>query len=199
MSDSTTELDTRGGGWRAALVGTVLAIALCGMAYPALGTALGGWLFPALAQGSLLTRGEGVVGSALVAQPFASERYVHPRPSAASYNPMGAAGSNLAPSNPALRERMQRDALAVAAREGLALAQVPVELISASGSGLDPHLSPAAVAVQVPRIARARGIDVAAVQAVVEAHTEGRFLGVFGEPRVNVLALNLALDAATPP
>lgn len=194
-----TELDTRGGGWRAAVVGALLAIAIGGRAYPALGTAIGGWLFPAQATGSLIERDGVVVGSALVAQPFADARYVHPRPSAAGYSPMAAAGSNLATTNPALRERMQADAQAVAAREGIALEDVPVELISASGSGLDPHLSPAAVEVQIARVSRARGLGEDRVRAIVEANTEGRWLGVFGEPRVNVLALNLALDAASPP
>lgn len=196
MSESLHELDHRGGGWRAALAGGTLSVLLCGLAYPALGTALGGVLFPEQARGSLIEREGVVVGSRLVAQPFADARYLMPRPSAAGYNPMGAAGSNLAVSNPALRERMQADAEAVAAREGLPLAEVPVELISASGSGLDPHLSPAAAAVQIPRIARARGQSEAQVRAVIEAHTEGRMLGVFGQPRVNVLAVNLALDAA---
>ena len=198
MTASNSDLDTRGGGLRAALPFAALAIALCGLAYPALGTFAGGVLFPAQAGGSLVEREGVVVGSALVAQPFAEARYVHPRPSAAGYNPMGAAGSNLAPSNPGLRERMQADAQAVAGREGLALDAVPVELISASGSGLDPHLSPAAVAVQVPRIARARGMTEDAVRAIIHARTESAWLGVFGEPRVNVLAVNLALDAATP-
>ena len=195
---TATTLDHRGGGWRPALVFTALAVLLAGLVYPAIGTVLGGWLFPVQATGSLVERDGIVVGSALVAQPFADARYVQPRPSAAGFNPMGAAGSNLATSNPALRERMQADAQAVAAREGIAVEDVPVELISASGSGLDPHLSPEAVAVQVPRVARARGMDEAAVRALVEAHTEGRLFGVFGEPRVNVLALNLALDAASP-
>lgn len=191
---TTNDLDTRGGGWRAAAVGGALAVALCGLAYPALTAGLGGLLFPEQAAGSLIEREGVVVGSALVAQPFAAEGYLIPRPSAAGYNPLGAAGSNAAPSNPALRERMQADAEAVASREGIAVAKVPVELISASGSGLDPHLSPEAATVQVPRIARARGLDEAAVRAVLAAHTERAWLGVFGQPRVNVLAVNLALD-----
>jgi K+-transporting ATPase ATPase C chain len=195
---ASPDLDTRGGGWRPAIAGAALAVTLCGLAYPTLGTVLGGALFPAQAEGSLLGRAEAPVGSALVAQPFADARYLRPRPSASAFDPRVAAGSNLAPSHPALRERMQAEAQAVAAREGIALAEVPVELISASGSGLDPHLSPHAAEVQVPRIARARGLDPVAVRAVIAAHTEGPWLGVFGESRVNVLAVNLALDAATP-
>jgi K+-transporting ATPase ATPase C chain len=196
MTMPTSDLDTRGGGWRAALAFAGLAVLLAGLAYPALGTLLGSMLFPVQSNGSLITRDGVVIGSMLVAQPFAAERYLIPRPSAAGFNPVGAAGSNLAPGNPALRERMQADAEAVAAREDVTLGAVPAELISASGSGLDPHLSPPAAAVQVARIARARGIDEAAVTAIIAAHTESRWLGVFGEPRVNVLAVNLSLDSA---
>lgn len=194
MSMPMNSLDGHGGGWRAAVGFALCAVLLCGLAYPAVATALGGLLFPAQAVGSLVERDGRMVGGLLVAQPFADARYLLPRPSAAGYNPMAAAGSNLAASNPALRERMQADAKAAAAREGLAAGEVPVELISASGSGLDPHLSPAAARVQVPRIARARAMDEAAVQAVIDAHIEGRWLGIFGQPRVNVLAVNLALD-----
>lgn len=195
MSESL-ELDHRGGGWRAALAGGALSVLCCGLAYPGVGTLLGGLLFPVAASGSLVEREGGVVGSRLIAQPFADARYLMPRPSAAGYDPRAAAGSNLAVGNPALRERMRAEAEAVAAREGLEPGAVPVELISASGSGLDPHLSPAAAAVQIPRIARARGQSEAQVRVVIDAHTEGRVLGVFGQPRVNVLAVNLALDAA---
>lgn len=190
------DLDARGGGWRAALAGGVLAVGLCGLAYPAFGTLLAGAIFPAQATGSLVQRDGRIVGSALIAQPFADARYLMPRPSAVGYNPTGAGGSNLAPSHPALRERMQADAKVVAAREGIGLADVPVELISASGSGLDPHLSPRGAEVQVARIARARGVPEDAVRAAIKAHTEAPWLGVFGERRVNVLAVNLALDAA---
>lgn len=196
MSESLLELDHRGGGWRAALSAGALSVLFCGLAYPALGTTLGGWLFPEQARGSLIERDGVVVGSRLIAQPFADVRYLMPRPSAAGYDPRAAAGSNLASSNPALRERMRADAEVVAAREGLEPGAVPVELISASGSGLDPHLSPGAATVQIPRIARARGWSEGQVRAVIEAHTEGRVLGVFGQPRVNVLAVNLALDTA---
>lgn len=194
MTMPLNSLDGHGGGWRAAVGFALCAVLLCGLAYPSAATALGGLLFPSQAVGSLVERDGRMVGSLLVAQPFADARYLVPRPSAAGYNPMAAAGSNWSASNPALRERMQADATAVAAREGLAAGEVPVELVSASGSGLDPHLSPAAARVQVPRIARARGMDDAAVQAVIDAHTEGRWLGIFGQPRVNVLAVNLALD-----
>lgn len=198
-SPTHTDLDTRGGGWRAAVAGAAIAVLLAGLIYPLAATLAGGLLFPAQANGSLVERDGVVVGSALIAQPFADARYLIPRPSAAGFNPTAAAGSNLATTNPALRERMQADAQAVAAREGIAISEVPVELISASGSGLDPHLSPRAAEVQVARIAKARGLDAAAVRAVIAEHTEPPWLGAFGQPRVNVLAVNLALDAATPP
>lgn len=195
---SSQDLDDRGGGWRPAALGAALSVVLCGLAYPALSTLINSTLFPAQAVGSLVERDGVIVGSALVAQPFTGEGYLLPRPSAADYNPTGAAGSNLAPSNPALRERMQTAAAAIAAREGIAKSDVPAELISASGSGLDPHLSPAAAEVQVPRIARVRGLDASAVRAILAEHTEGPWLGVFGRARVNVLAVNLALDATSP-
>jgi K+-transporting ATPase ATPase C chain len=188
------DLDTRGGGLRAALVFGALAVLLCGLAYPIAGTLLGGWTFPAQAGGSLVSVDGRQVGSALVAQPFSAPGYFQPRPSAAGYDPTAAAGSNYASSNPALRERMAADAAAVAERDGITLAAIPVELISASGSGLDPHLSPAGARVQAARIARARGIDEATVLTLIDAHVEPAWLGLFGAPRVNVLLLNLALD-----
>lgn len=194
MQPTLHALDSRGGGWRAASAFALVAVATCGLAYPILGTALGGALFPFEAAGSVVVHDGRVVGSQLVAQPFADGRYLMPRPSAAGYEPMAAAGSNESPGNPALRARMVAEARAVAAREGLAPGTVPVELISASGSGLDPHLSPAAADVQVRRIARARGLPEAQVRAIIGAHTQARWLGIFGQPRVNVLAVNLALD-----
>jgi K+-transporting ATPase ATPase C chain len=194
MSTQVLDLDHRGGGLRAALAFGVLALMLCGLAYPVAGTLLGGALFARQAGGSLLRVDDRVIGSELVAQPFSSARYFQPRPSAAGYNPTGAGGSNWAPSNPALAERMAADSAAIAAREGVVAAELPADLISASGSGLDPHLSPAGTRVQAARVARARGIDEATVQALVDAHVEAPWLGVFGAERVNVLKLNLALD-----
>ncbi len=189
-------LDQRGGGLRAALVFGVLAIALTGLVYPTLATLLGGALFPQAARGSLIEVDGRVVGSALIAQPFADPRYFAPRPSAVGYNPMGAAGSNWGPSNPALRERMAADSATAAAREGVPANESPAELISASGSGLDPHLTPAGARVQAPRVAKARAIPETEVLALIAAHTEAPLLGYYGGARVNVLRLNLALDAA---
>lgn len=174
----------------------MLAIALTGLVYPTLATLLGGALFPQAARGSLVEVDGRIVGSALVAQPFADPRYFAPRPSAAGYNPMGAAGSNWGASNPALRERMAADSAATAAREGVPAGELPAELISASGSGLDPHLTPAGAHAQATRVAQARGIAQGEVLALIDAHTEAPLLGFYGGARVNVLRLNLALDAA---
>ena len=181
---------------RAALVFTVFVLLGCGLLYELAGTALGRVLFPHQAQGTLIERDGRVVGSTLVAQPFADARYFQPRPSAAGYDPMVVAGSNQARSNPALRQSMAERRSIVAQREGLPESAVPGDLLTASGSGIDPDLSPAAAAVQVARVAKARGMSVDAVQALLRANTTPPQFGLLGEPRVNVLELNLALDAA---
>lgn len=196
-------LDTRrpsdsGGGLRAALVWCVAFVLICGVVYPITATLLGGLLFPQQARGSLILRDGKAVGSSLLAQNFADARYFRPRPSAANYDPKSAAGSNLASSNPALRERIAADSAAIAAREAVAVAAIPVDLVTASGSGLDPHISPAAAELQAARVARSRGLPLAQVQALIRSHTLHRTFGVFGQPRVNVLELNLALDALPP-
>jgi len=189
-------LDTRGGSFGAWVVFTVLTFVLGGLLYPAVTTFLAGAVFPAQANGSLITTGGKVVGSALVGQAFSGDRYFIGRPSAAGngYDPTAASGSNLAGSNPALRERVQADSATIARREGVSPAQIPADLVTASGSGLDPHVSPAGAAVQVARVARARGLSAAQVQAAVASATESA--GLIGQDRVNVLKLNLALDAA---
>ena len=165
-----------------------------GLLYAVATTGIAGVMFPDPAQGSLLVQDGQVRGSRLVAQPFAADGYFQPRPSAASYDPMAAAGSNMARTNPDLQARVKDATGAVAAREGIAVADVSADLVTQSGGGLDPHISPPAAAVQVARVAKARGMTVEQVQAVVDAHTEGRTWGVFGQPRVNVLMLNVALD-----
>ena len=172
-----------------------LSVALLGLALPLAMAQLNTLMFPHQARGSLIERGGQVVGSTLVGQSFTGERYFHGRPSAAGYDPRAAAGSNLAPSNPALRERAQADSARIAAANNVAPWDIPVDLIAASGGGLDPHISPAAAALQVPRIARARSLPEDRIAALVAAHTAGPTLGIFGQPRVNVLELNLALDA----
>lgn len=167
-----------------------------GLSYSLIATGITGALFPAQAHGSLLRVDARVVGSALVAQPFADARYFQPRPSAAKYDPTAAAGSNQARSNPELQARIAATRAEVAARDGIAAEAVPSELLTRSGSGLDPHLSPAAVQVQLRRVATARGWPEQRVAALVQAATEHPQFGLLGQPRVNVLALNLALDAA---
>ena len=166
-----------------------------GLLYSLAGTGLGRVLFPHQATGSLVERDGRVIGSALVAQPFADDRYFQSRPSAAGYDVMALAGSNQARTNPDLRTRIDEARAAVAAREGVAPADVPSDLVTQSGGGIDPHLSPAAVRIQIARVARARGIEAAEVERLVTAHTEAPQFGVLGAPRINVLELNLAMDA----
>lgn len=201
--DATVSSDARphhGGAWRPAIVFAGVALAGFGLLYSLAGAGLGRALFPAQALGSLVERDGVVVGSALVSQPFADDRYFASRPSAANHDPMAAAGSNQARSDPDMRQRVDAAIAAVAARDGVSPADVPGDLATQSGSGLDPHISPAAARIQMTRVARARGLQVAAVERVVEAHAEAPQYGLLGQPRVNVLKLNLALDAlqATP-
>src|SRR4249919_2982748 len=190
----TSPLQDRAG-LRAPVLFAGVILAGFGLLYSLAGTALGRVLFPANAAGSVIVQGDRVVGSSLVAQPFADARYFQPRPSAANYDPMAAAGSNMARSNPDLRKRIDEARIAVSERDGIAAADVPNELITQSGGGLDPDITPAGARVQVPRVAKARGLDVAAVDRLVAEHTQAPQFGVLGQPRVNVLRLNLALDA----
>lgn len=182
-------------GLRAPVLFAVVILVLFGLLYSLAGTALGRMLFPAAATGSTLERDGRIVGSALVAQPFADARYFQPRPSAANYDPMAAAGSNMARSNPDLQKRIAEAVATVAERDGIAPAQVPLELASQSGGGLDPHITPAGARVQIARVAKARGLDAVMVEKLVDAATEAPQFGVLGQARVNVLRLNLALDA----
>ena len=187
-------LDTRGGSFGPWVAFTVLTFVLGGLVYPAVTTLVAGAVFPAQAGGSLITAQGKVVGSSLVGQPFSGDRYFIPRISAAGngYDPTAASGSNLAGSNPALRARVQADSAAIAKREGVQPSQIPADLVTASGSGLDPHISPQGAAIQVARVARTRGLSTAQVQVAVAAATESA--GLIGQARVNVLKLNLALD-----
>jgi len=182
------------GALRPALGLGVASLLVLGLAYAVGTTTVSRALFPAQANGSLLVIDGQVRGSRLVAQPFAGDGYFQTRPSAAGYDPMAAAGSNLARSNPALQERVREATAAVALREGVPTSAVPGDLVTQSGAGMDPEISPQAAAVQVARVARARGMDAAQVEALVAAHTEGPQWGVFGQPRVNVMELNAALD-----
>src|SRR4029453_9670407 len=182
---------------RPALTTLLLFTVVTGIAYPLAVTGIAQLVFPSQANGSLLVRDGRVVGSALIGQPFDAPKYFWGRPSATSpfaYNAGASSGSNLSPTNSALVAAVQSRVEALHAVDPGNTAPVPVDLVTAPGSGLDPHISPAAALYQVPRVARERRLSEDAVRAIVEQHTEGRFLGLLGEPRVNVLALNLALD-----
>ena len=167
-----------------------------GLLYSLAGASLGRMLFPYQATGSIIERDGKAVGSALIPQPFAADGYFQARPSGSNYDPMAAAGSNQARNNPDLRKRIAEARVAVAAREGIAPDRVPIELITQSGGGLDPHITPDGARVQAARVARARGLAASQVEALIAQHTEGPQFGLFGQPRVNVLELNLALDAS---
>jgi K+-transporting ATPase ATPase C chain len=186
----------------------VLLTSITGLLYPLAITGIAGAIFPYQAQGSIIERDGKVIGSTLIGQEFISERYFHGRPSAtvapdpadstktvpAPYNAANSGGSNLGPTNKALIERVQSDVDKL--KQENPSAPIPIDLVTTTAGGLDPHISPAAALFQVLRIAKARNMPEDQILRLVEEHTEGRFLGLLGEPRVNVLALNLALDRA---
>ena len=198
MTTTTTPLQDHVG-LRAPLLFAAIILLGFGLSYSLAGATLGRVLFPAAATGSTIARDGHVIGSALVAQPFADDRYFQSRPSAAKYDVMALAGSNQARTNPDLRSRIDEARAAVAAREGVAPDAVPSDLVTQSGGGIDPHLSPAAVRIQVARVARARGLPMSEVERLVAEHTAAPQFGLLGAPRVNVLELNLALDGAGKP
>jgi potassium-transporting ATPase KdpC subunit len=180
----------------ALLMLAVLSV-VTGVAYPLLVTGIAQGLFPYQANGSLIEKGGKVAGSELIGQPFSDPRYFWSRPSATGptpYNGGASTGSNQGPLNPALEEAVKARIAALRAADPGNTAPIPVDLVTASGSGLDPHISPAAAEYQLMRVARLRGLPPKEVHRFVAAHTEGRQLGMLGEPRVNVLTLNLALD-----
>jgi len=183
---------------RAAVVSLALFTVVTGLAYPAIVTVIAQLAFPHQANGSLIVKDGKAVGSALIGQPFDDPKYFWGRPSATSpfgYNAGASGASNLSPTNADLIKAVQGRVEALRAADPGNTAPVPVDLVTASGSGLDPHISPAAALYQAGRVARVRKLDEGVVRDLLARHTEGRLLGLLGEPRVNVLALNLALDA----
>ncbi len=192
---------------RPAILILLLLTAITGLAYPLAMTAIAGVIFPKQAQGSLIEKDGKVIGSALIGQEFKTDRYFHGRPSATSgpdpadpsksvpapYNAASSGGSNLGPTSKALNERISEEVAKLKAENPAAA--VPVDLVTTSGSGLDPDISPDAALFQVPRVAKARSLPEAKVRQLVTEHSQGRMAGLLGEVRVNVLALNLALDA----
>jgi K+-transporting ATPase ATPase C chain len=195
---------------RPALVLLVLLALITGLAYPLAITGVAGVLFPTQAQGSLITQDGKVIGSSLIGQSFASDKYFHGRLSAttapdpsdssktvsAPYNAANSAGANMGPTSKALADRLKEDVEKLKQENGAAA--VPVDLVTTSASGLDPHISPESALFQVPRVAKARGLADAQLRNLIASQTEGRWLGLLGEPRVNVLELNLALDRLKP-
>jgi K+-transporting ATPase ATPase C chain len=187
---------------RPAIVLTLLLCVLTGLLYPGAVTALAQLLFPRQANGSLVTANGRVVGSSLIGQQFSRPEYFHPRPSAAGsgYDAAASAGSNKGPIDRKLADTLIGGAIQEVIRQDRAeRGSIPSDMVTASASGLDPHISPANAALQSSRVAQARKLDLGVVQELVRRHTEGRQLGLLGEPRVNVLLLNLALDSLTPP
>jgi K+-transporting ATPase ATPase C chain len=172
----------------------VVMTVITGLAYPLIVTGIAQVVFKDQANGSLIYQNEKIVGSSLIGQPFSDPKYFWGRPSATSpmpYNGASSSGSNQGPTNPALKEAVEGRI-----KDHGGKTPVPADLVSASGSGLDPHISPAAAEYQIARVAKARGIQESVLKELVQKHTEARQLGILGEPRVNVLRLNLALDAA---
>jgi K+-transporting ATPase ATPase C chain len=193
---------------RPAIIVLVLLTLITGLAYPLAMTEIAGAIFPRQAEGSLIVKDGQVVGSALIGQEFRGDKYFHGRPSAttapdpadstktvpAPYNAANSGGSNLGPTSKALNDRIKEDVDKLKAEN--ASASVPIDLVTTSASGLDPDISPEGALFQVPRVAKARNMPEDRLRQLVRANTEGRLAGLLGEPRVNVLALNLALDAA---
>jgi len=186
---------------RPAIVLTLLLCAVTGLVYPGIVTAVAQLLFPRQANGSLVEVDGKPAGSALIGQAFSRPEYFHSRPSAAGagYDPTASAGANKGPTDLKLADTLIAGQVArVVEEDGAERGRIPADIVTASGSGLDPHISPGNAALQIPRVARSRGVSEDSLRAVVALHTEGRQLGFLGEPRVNVLLLNLELDRKWP-
>jgi len=186
---------------RPAIVLFLVLTVITGLIYPLVVTGVAQVLFPQQANGSLIVKNGQAVGSQLIGQPFDDPKYFWGRPSATGpfpYNAAASSGSNLGPSNPALTDAVKARMDTLKAADPANAQPIPVDLVTSSASGLDPHISPAAADYQVARVAHTRGLDESAVRQLVAQYTQGRDLGVLGEPRVNVLELNLALDALKP-
>lgn len=178
---------------------TVVLTLLTGIVYPIAMAGLGRVLFPAQADGSLIYKNGSPVGSSLIAQNFKAARYFHPRPSAAGtngYDPTSSGGSNLGPTNKSFIDSVKQRTKDIMEADSVPASQVPIDMVTASGSGLDPQISPAAAEIQVERVAKARGLSADTVRDLINANTQPRWAGFLGEPGVNVLELNLALDGA---
>lgn len=179
---------------RASLGLLIFTLVGCGAVYSAIATGAGQVLFNNQANGSLVEIDHKVVGSTLVAQPFVGNEYFHPRPSAANYDPMAMAGTNLARTNPELQKQIDAQILAVKKQDHTGNTPIPSDLVTKSGSGIDPHISPEAAQLQVARVAQARHLDLKVVEGLLQKHIEPMQFGVLGQARVNVLELNIALD-----
>jgi len=174
---------------------TLVTMVLLGGGYHVVLWGIGRVVFPEQAEGSLIRRDDsGVIGSRLIAQKFERPEYFHPRPSAVDFNAASTGGSNFGPSNPEYLKQVQERLEAITTREGVAASQVPSEMVTASGAGVDPHIPPAAAELQAARVANSRSLDLTGLRELITAHTEGPTFGLLGRRRVNVLELNLALD-----
>ncbi|OTG91785.1 potassium-transporting ATPase subunit KdpC [Acinetobacter sp. ANC 3813] len=185
-----------GGHLRASIGLTIIALGLCGFVYSAAAASLGQILFPEKASGSLIFEKNQLIGSRLVAQPFTHIQYFHPRPSASKYDPMSMAGSNMARTNPELHKVIDERLSKISEQEQIEKTKIPADLVTASGSGIDPEISVQSAMIQVKRVAHARHISEQAVEKLVQVHTVHPTFGILGQARVNVLELNLALDLA---
>ena len=179
---------------RASIGLSIVALGLCGFVYSSVAAGLGQMIFPHQANGSLIVEKDRVVGSSLVAQPFVQAQYFQSRPSASNYDPMAMAGSNMARTNPALHQAVDERLNQIAAQEQIEKSKIPADLVTASGSGIDPEISVQSASIQVKRVAQARQISEQEVTKLVQQYTVQPTFGILGEARVNVLELNLALD-----